>query len=280
MLNEKFGITPEMLEPYMKSTEDISGNMIKLLDTTQTITTGDGKVLVNVPGLEDPILLAAAQQTLQTENQEALSKNVNSGLSDIQSSLGSSEKLTDMTNGLLSELTENVKGIWGDLFKGSDNDKESLPKNKKGLVEVAVAQMVDGSVPSSVIEQQKRDLTDLSKKQLKRKIKIRALGGSVPSGQLFIANEAGNPELIGQIGKKTGADVANRGMITDAMETAVYNGLVDALNQSRQQATTGTSTPTTINVNGFGLIDKNALRQFAKILAPYLSANKDSFITA
>lgn len=114
----------------------------------------------------------------------------------------------------------------------------------------------------------------------KRHIKIRALGGSVPSGQLFIANEAGNPELIGQIGKKTGADVANRGMITDAMETAVYNGLVDALNQSRQQATTGTSTPTTINVNGFGLIDKNALRQFAKILAPYLSANKDSFITA
>lgn len=114
----------------------------------------------------------------------------------------------------------------------------------------------------------------------KRPIKIRALGGSVPSGQLFIANEAGNPELIGQIGKKTGADVANRGMITDAMETAVYNGLVDALNQSRQQATTGTSTPTTINVNGFGLIDKNALRQFAKILAPYLSANKDSFITA
>ena len=114
----------------------------------------------------------------------------------------------------------------------------------------------------------------------KRPIKIRALGGSVPSGQLFIANEAGNPELIGQIGKKTGADVANRGMITDAMETAVYNGLVDALNQSRQQATTGMSTPTTINVNGFGLIDKNALRQFAKILAPYLSANKDSFITA
>lgn len=114
----------------------------------------------------------------------------------------------------------------------------------------------------------------------KRPIKIRALGGSVQSGQLFIANEAGNPELIGQIGKKTGADVANRGMITDAMETAVYNGLVDALNQSRQQATTGTSTPTTINVNGFGLIDKNALRQFAKILAPYLSANKDSFITA
>ena len=110
------------------------------------------------------------------------------------------------------------------------------------------------------------------------KIKIRKLGGSVPKGSLFLANEPGNPELIGNLGGSSGADVANRGMILEAMETAIYNGMIDAINQNNR-STVNNSNSSNISINGFGLIDKQTLRKLAAMLAPYIDANRKGFIT-
>lgn len=113
-------------------------------------------------------------------------------------------------------------------------------------------------------------------KKISTNLYIRKLGGTVPTGQMFIANEPGNPEYIGKVGTHTA--VANNTMITEAMETAIYNGLVDAWNQ-KASSTANSSSEVNVNLSGFGLIDKQTLRRLAQMLAPYFEANAKSFRT-
>lgn len=113
-------------------------------------------------------------------------------------------------------------------------------------------------------------------KRISTSLYIRKLGGTVPTGQMFIANEPGNPEYIGKVGTHTA--VANNTMITEAMETAIYNGLVDAWNQ-KASSTANSSSEVNVNLSGFGLIDKQSLRRLAQMLAPYFEANAKSFRT-
>lgn len=101
-----------------------------------------------------------------------------------------------------------------------------------------------------------------------------AVGGSIAGGQLFIANENGNAELIGNIDGSGKTNVANNNMIMQAMESgifeAVYNAMAEVMNQ---RGTVGNSGNTTIKLDGFGLIDASTLRELARILAPYLKSN-------
>lgn len=107
-----------------------------------------------------------------------------------------------------------------------------------------------------------------------KKITSHAVGGSIAGGQLFIANEHGNAELIGNIDGSGKTNVANNNMIMQAMESgifeAVYNAMAEVMNQ---RGTVGNSGNTTIKLDGFGLIDASTLRELARILAPYLKSN-------
>ena len=60
-----------------------------------------------------------------------------------------------------------------------------------------------------------------------------ASGGFPTPGQLFIANEPGNPEMIGSIGGRTA--VANNDQITQGIAQAVYQAFVAAQNEGSQQ---------------------------------------------
>ena len=64
-------------------------------------------------------------------------------------------------------------------------------------------------------------------------------------GQLFVANEPGNPEMIGSIGGRTA--VANNEQITEAIAAAVYNAVVSA---QAQQADRPIQINETINLDG------------------------------
>lgn len=60
------------------------------------------------------------------------------------------------------------------------------------------------------------------------KISSYASGGFVPNmGQLFIANEPGNPELIGNIGGRTA--VVNNRMILDGIQSAMRNAVIEGM---------------------------------------------------
>ncbi len=58
-----------------------------------------------------------------------------------------------------------------------------------------------------------------------------ATGGFVPSGQMFIAREAG-PEMVGSIGRRTA--VANNQQITQAIEQAVQSALAPMVSGDRK----------------------------------------------
>ena len=70
-------------------------------------------------------------------------------------------------------------------------------------------------------------------------------GGFPTPGQLFVANEPGNPEMIGSIGGRTA--VANNEQITEAIAVAVYNAVVSA---QAQQADRPIQINETINLDG------------------------------
>jgi len=72
-----------------------------------------------------------------------------------------------------------------------------------------------------------------------------ASGGFPTPGQLFVANEPGNPEMIGSIGGRTA--VANNEQITEAIAVAVYNAVVSA---QAQQADRPIQINETINLDG------------------------------
>lgn len=106
------------------------------------------------------------------------------------------------------------------------------------------------------------------------RVTTNANGGSIAGGQLFIANENGNAELIGKIDGTGRTNVANNQMIVQAMTDGVFEGVYNALAEIfNQRGTTSTPGSATIKIDGFGLIDESTLRQLARLLAPYLNSN-------
>lgn len=89
-------------------------------------------------------------------------------------------------------------------------------------------------------------------------VKSYATGGLPDKGQLFIANENGNPELVGNIGGNT--SVANNDMIVQAIENAAYRGFIRAIDTTGTgRSGSGNSQPIVLNVNG---------RELARAVAP------------
>ena len=102
-----------------------------------------------------------------------------------------------------------------------------------------------------------------------------AVGGSIAGGQLFVANENGQPELIGDIDGSPKTNVANNNMIIEAMTDGVFTGVYNALAEVNNQRGNvgGGATNAKIEINGFGLIDSSTISELARMLAPYLSSN-------
>lgn len=65
------------------------------------------------------------------------------------------------------------------------------------------------------------------------RIPTRFNGGFANVGQLFIANEPGNPELIGNIGGRTA--VVNNQMILDGIQSAMRNAIIEGMSLSYGQ---------------------------------------------
>ena len=220
--------------------------------------------------------------------------------------------IRDTATGAFNFVADKVGGFVSGVFDGASDlvdkaesalgvkpkEKKLAPKTNSTSTSTTDKRSADvsatkGSAVYKVISASSRSSADtvladysvgkISKEAANAKLKkistslyIRKLGGTVPTGQMFIANEPGNPEYIGKVGTHTA--VANNTMITEAMETAIYNGLVDAWNQ-KASSTANSSSEVNVNLSGFGLIDKQSLRRLAQMLAPYFEANAKSFRT-
>lgn len=243
----------------------------------------------------------------------AIGSRIVSAFKPMGNAIGSIFKgIRDTATGAFNFVKDKVGGFVGNVFDGASDlvdkaesalgikpkEKKSAKKTNSTSTQVNYSRSADvsatkGSAVYKVISASSRSSADtvladysigkISKEAANARLKristslyIRKLGGTVPTGQMFIANEPGNPEYIGKVGTHTA--VANNTMITEAMETAIYNGLVDAWNQ-KASSTANTSSEVNVNLSGFGLIDKQSLRRLAQMLAPYFEANAKSFRT-
>ena len=172
-----------------------------------------------------------------------------------------SSKVSDLCSGLVNGIKNSIKTGWDNITTWVDNQKSALSTGWENT--------------KASVSNGWNNLTSRVYAGTARRITTHASGGSIAGGQLFIANENGTPELIGNItgGKKT--NVANNNMIIEAMKAgvfeAVYNANAEIANQTR--GNNMNSGNANIKIEGFGLIDQSTLRELARMLAPYLNSN-------
>lgn len=171
----------------------------------------------------------------------------------------------------LGKIKDKIRGIFSDSDKEADTEVKGLDERITDKSNTIKRTFTVG----------KNTFTSTTKANTARRVTGRAgtisrhaNGGSIAGGQLFIANENGGAELIGNIDGTGKTNVANNNMIIQAMSSgifeAVYNAMAEVLNQ---RSNTGNTGNTTIRLDGFGLIDASTLRELARILAPYLKSN-------
>lgn len=155
-------------------------------------------------------------------------------------------------NGLGNLITR-----FSELFKlnVADKLKEITKLNFSNLKDIGIGEKL-----SNIVSTGSTGSTGLKTKIVKG-FRGYANGGMPKTGSLFMANENGDTELVGNFGGYPG--VANQGMIIKAMESAMYNAVTQAL-----RANNNNSGQTTIEVCKGGVFvgDQSGIRKLANML--------------
>lgn len=148
------------------------------------------------------------------------------------------QKIKDIFN--LDEMLEVGKNIMNKLWEGMSNIWEDV-KNWLGGIADFVGSVWDGIVDGAknLFKRGKEEAEEESASDNSGPgkdtgyvssgpgVKGHATGGFPKSGQMFVANENGNPEMIGKWGGK--AAVANNMQITQGISQAVQGGMRAAI---------------------------------------------------
>ena len=186
--------------------------------------------------------------------------------------------VSNLTNNLINIFKNGLSGLFnvgkemiGNLWNGISTGWNTLTSKVGELVNSNGLISGIGNMVVSISENIKGRTSATTAK----KITSHAVGGSIAGGQLFIANENGQPELIGNIDKTNKTNVANNNMIIEAMTDGVFTGVYNALAEVSNQRSSvgGSGQNVNINIDGFGLIDSSTINQLARLLSPYLNSN-------
>ena len=175
---------------------------------------------------------------------------------------------TNIVEGLLN----GIKNTWTVLTNSVNNMFSNLLNNIKTKVNSMWSTITGGinNLGTNITT----TITNRTSAVSARKVTTNALGGSIAGGQLFIANEHGDAELIGNIDGSGKTNVANNNMIISAMQSGVFEAVYNAMAEiQNQRSNTGNVGNANIKIDGFGLIDQSTLRELARMLAPYLNSN-------
>jgi len=160
-----------------------------------------------------------------------------------------SDQCNMAANGLGNLITR-----FSELFKlnVADKLKEITKLNFSNLKDIGIGEKL-----SSIVSTESKGL----KTKIVKGFRGYANGGMPKTGSIFMANENGDTELVGNFGGYPG--VANQGMIIKAMESAMYNAVTQAL-----RANNNNSGQTTIEVCKGGVFvgDQSGIRKLANML--------------
>lgn len=179
-----------------------------------------------------------------------------------------------------------VNGIWTGInsaWSGLTSNVSSLCSNLISNIQTALSSGWNNitswlSNVGQSISNGWNNITGKTSATTAKTVTSHAVGGSIAGGQLFIANENGQPELIGNIDGSPKTNVANNNMIIEAMTNGVFTGVYNALAEvSNQRGTVGgAGQNVNLKIDGFGLIDSSTLNELARRLAPYMNSNNSN----
>lgn len=243
LMGEKFSTDPNFLEAVQKAEDAgtaITGSMAEgLLNNSPLQQNADGTITL----LRDTLDTGITKITpgLETESKNLgidISNSLTDGAID-QNNIRMPEWRqmgTDALAGFASTALGKAAGVGADIARnvlngfssrqGIDSHSPSKAFMKKGLESVAGYEKgLSGMVGLAA---------DVGKNLVKSfSIGSFYFGGFPEPGELFLANEPGNPEMVGSIGGRTA--VANNGQITEAIAQVVYQAVVSAQNEQAQQ---------------------------------------------
>lgn len=183
--------------------------MTSLKDTFETTSESAVKSLDEITYQFDDIEQASST-SLNNINSNVTT--LDSLISGTANNVSSSISLIELAASRASSAVQSFSNAFKELF--SSNIAEKLRELADIKINIgnfgAAANLINGTKTTNV-----------------KGFKGYANGGLPSTGSLFMANEDGNTELVGNFGGYTG--VANQSMIISAMESAVYNAVTQAL---------------------------------------------------
>lgn len=173
-----------------------------------------------------------------------INTNVRNGLQAAGSNVVEFVNKTGVDTGEWAEATGNTFAEWGtgintevadtldsayENYKGfADSTGASVPnwKSKRKTIANAITAGITASALAAAFVLSSSFTSTHGGSAGNRLVDLKASGGFVPDGQLFISREAG-PELVGSIGGRTA--VANNDQIVEAVSSGVYNAVSSAM---------------------------------------------------
>lgn len=132
------------------------------------------------------------------------------------------DEMVDIGKGIMNKLWDGLKSVWSDITGWLEGIVDVISNTFK--------KVTDGA--KNLFKKAKKDAEDDGDSDEDDSgyvnsgpgaVKGHASGGFPKSGQMFVANEDGNPELVGSWGGR--AAVANNHQITQGISQAVQNGM-------------------------------------------------------
>lgn len=140
------------------------------------------------------------------------------------------DEMLEVGKNIMNKLWDGMKSIWTDISNWLDGIVKSIGETWDRVVDGAKS-LVKGAREDSEEKEEKGSSSGpgSSKGRVNSGpgIKGHATGGFPKTGSLFVANENGNPEMVGNWGGK--AAVANNMQITEGITRAVQYGMRSAI---------------------------------------------------
>ncbi|WIV13212.1 hypothetical protein [Proteiniborus sp. MB09-C3] len=185
-----------------------------------------------------------------------------------------------------SKVFETFSNIANNVVNMFSNIADNVAKTLRTIIDKIVNVFSDirntafnfiKDTASNFVESGKTKVKSAASKFGITNVPFLASGGTVRSGQLFVANENGKSELIGDFGLG-GTSVANGDQIMEAMKTGIFEAVYNAMAEIYGQGFGNKDAIRDIilNLNGLNMVDKHSIKKIVRdVLMPEIKANNN-----
>lgn len=255
----------------------------KFFETVSNVLNGASKVFNNITSNVSESLSNVVRNVMNTFSNIGTSalnafNNIANGVMNIFSNISAKvyETFSNIANSVVnifSSIASNVANTLSNVINKIVNVFNDIKTNAFNFIKNTASKFIDNAKVTIQSTASKFGIT---------KIPGFASGGTVRSGQLFVANENGSAELIGNFGMG-GTSVANSEQIMDAMKSGIFEAVYNAIAEFASQGffnNTG-SVKNEFNFNGTNILNSVEFKKWVlNNVVPILKAGGNKIYNA